>query len=273
MDQVSEGEARNTAAVRATDGRPESRPSPGPGLDGLRLGGLRLGGQGLGGQGLAALVLILLALTAGVLWPSPLVQFDQHVRAAVQGWARSPGWRWLGDGPRAPGQLLTDLGTTQVAVPVLALSAAAAAAWRRSLRPLGTALLGALLLLVTVIPAKILIGRAGPGLPSIPPGHLGAFPSGHTATAGICLSLAVLLLIPGQPPWARRLAVTGLAVLALAVGAALVWCDYHWFSDVAASWVLTALVVPLTLRLAPPPHPAPPRPANRHATRTTHHPG
>ena len=198
------------------------------------------------------LLLILIGLTAGVLWPSPLVPFDQHVRAVVLGWARSPGWRWLDDGRRPPARLLTDLGSTLVAVPVLALSATAAATRQRSLRPLGTALLGVLLLLVSVIPAKILIGRAGPGLPPVLPGHFGVFPSGHTATAGICFALAVLLLVPGHAARVRRLAVAGLVVLTLAVGAALVWCDYHWFSDVAASWVLTALIVPLTLRLAPP---------------------
>jgi membrane-associated phospholipid phosphatase len=251
MDQVSEVER----------GRPE------PGLPGLRPGGLRPGGLGAAALGPAALLLILIALTAGVLWPSPLVPFDQHVRAVVLGWARSPGWHWLGDGGRAPARLLTDLGSPVVAVPVLALSAVAAAARQRSPRPLGTALLGVLLVLVTVIPAKILIGRAGPGLPPVQPGHFGVFPSGHTATAGVCLSLAVLLLVPGPPSRAWRLAVAGLAVLVLAVGAALIWCDYHWFSDVAASWALTALIVPLTLRLAPPGRPgrapgrAPGRPA------------
>jgi membrane-associated phospholipid phosphatase len=47
----------------------------------------------------------------------------------------------------------------------------------------------------------------------------------------------------GQPPRIRRVALTGLAVLWLLVGAALVRCDYHWFTDVAAGWALAAIIV------------------------------
>ena len=35
----------------------------------------------------------------------------------------------------------------------------------------------------------------------------------------------------------------------LLVGAALVWCDYHWASDVLAGWALSALIVWLALRV------------------------
>jgi len=102
------------------------------------------------------------------------------------------------------------------------------------------------LLLGTVIPAKIIIGRPGPGLPAVLPGQLGVFPSGHTSTACICFSLAVLMLVAGQPARTRYLALAALALLWLGVGAALVWCDYHWFTDVVAGWALSALLIQLT---------------------------
>jgi len=229
MDKISTGDVRD-ASVTAQPARPRPWPWLLP----------------------SALALILVVLTVNVVGHGPLLGLDGHIRSAVLGWARAPGWRWLSDTPRAPARLLADLGSLLVAIPVLALAAVAAVAWRHSVRPLITAALGVALLLVTVIPAKIIIGRAGPGLPPVRPGGLGVFPSGHTATACVCFSLAAALLTAGQPAWVRRPVLAGLAVLWLAVGAALVWCDYHWFSDVAASWVLAALLVPLTLRLAPP---------------------
>ena len=93
-----------------------------------------------------------------------------------------------------------------VAVPVLAAVAVALAVRRHTLRPLLIAATGVVLLLGTVIPAKIIIGRPGPGLPAVLPGQLGVFPSGHTSTACICFSLAVLMLVAGQPTRTRYLA-------------------------------------------------------------------
>lgn len=194
------------------------------------------------------LLLILAVLTANVLGHGPLIAVDQHIRAVVQDWARSPGWRWLSP----PARVVTDLGSPEVAVPLLMLAAIAAAARLHRLWPLVTAGLGVVLLVGTVLPAKILTGRAGPGLPPVPFGHIGVFPSGHTATACICWSLAAAVLLPGAPRRAQRVALAGLAGLWAAVGAALVWCDYHWSTDVAASWALSGLLVPVILRLAPP---------------------
>ena len=54
-------------------------------------------------------------------------------------------------------------------MPVLALSTLIVAVRHRSLRPLLAAAAGAVLLMVTVIPAKILTGRAGPGQPPVAP--------------------------------------------------------------------------------------------------------
>ncbi len=194
----------------------------------------------------AGLLLILAILTVNVLVHGPLVALDERIRDAVLPRAHSPAWRWLSDSPHGPAQLLTDLGMTTVAVPILAAVALALAIRRHTIRPVLIALTGVALLLGTVIPAKILIARPGPGLPPVSPGDLGVFPSGHTSTACICFSLAVLMLVAGQPARTRYLALAGLGLLWLGVGAALVWCDWHWFTDVAAAWALSALLIQLT---------------------------
>jgi membrane-associated phospholipid phosphatase len=198
------------------------------------------------------LVLILVVLTVNVLADGPLMAVDRRIRAVVQAQAHSAAWRWVGDGWHAPAQLLAELGNNQVAVPLLALSALIVAARHRSLRPLLAAAVGVVLLLVTVIPAKILIARPGPGQPPVAPGHLGVFPSGHTTTAGVCLALAVLLLAPDLPAGVRRAAVAAMAALCFLVGLGLIWCDYHWFTDVVAGWALAALIVMAVFRLTRP---------------------
>jgi undecaprenyl-diphosphatase len=211
------------------------------------------------------LVLVLVLLTVNVLADSPLVGADQRIRAAVQARATAPAWRWLRDSWHAPAQLLVDLGNYQVAVPVLAACALIAAARRRTPRPLLAAFAGVVLLLVTVTAAKIAIGRTGPGLTTLGSGGLGVFPSGHTTTATVCLGLAVLLLFPSRPASsalssrpatparparAGRAAVIAVAVVCLLVGAALVWCDYHWFTDVMAGWALAVLIIQAALLLS-----------------------
>lgn len=202
------------------------------------------------------LLLILVVLTVNVVVHGPVIGLDERIRAAVLARADSPAWRWLSDPPLRPAYLLTDLGMTTVALPVLAAVALALAIRRRALRPVLTALTGVVLLVVTVIPAKIIIGRAGPGLPPVSPGHMGVFPSGHTSTACVCFSVAVLMLVAGRPDRIRYPALAGLALLWLAVGAALVWCDYHWFADVVAGWALSALLIQLTFWITRPRKPS-----------------
>ena len=192
------------------------------------------------------LLLVLAVLTVEVLVHGPLTGLDERIRAIVLARADSPAWRWLSDTPHRPAPLLTDLGMYTVAGPVLAAVAVALAIRRHTLRPLLIALTGLVLLLGTVIPAKIIIGLPGPGLPAVLPGQLGVFPSGHTSTACICFSLAVLMLVAGRAARTRHLALAGLALLWLGVGAALVWCDYHWFTDVVAAWALSGLLIQLT---------------------------
>jgi membrane-associated phospholipid phosphatase len=212
------------------------------------------------------LVLLLAFLTVNVLADGPLAGTDRRIRDFVHPVATSPGWRWLGYGRLAPVQLVGDLGSTKIAAPVLVVCAVVVAVRFRSLWPLAIAAAGGALLAGTVIPGKILIGRPGPGYASLAPGAWGDFPSGHTSTAGVCYGLAVLLLTAGtqaaalrgaaggRPPGLalrgaagdqglRRAAIAATATVCFLVGAAMVWCDYHWFTDVAAGWALSALIV------------------------------
>ena len=189
------------------------------------------------------LLLFLALLTLNVLADGPLVGVDQRIRQAVQAQANSATWHWVGGAAHTPARLLVQLGNNQVAIPILLLCALIAAAGHRSVRPLVAAVIGIALLLATVIPAKILIARAGPGLPAVAPGAMGVFPSGHTTTSGVCFGLGVLLLAPGLPSRARRAAVAVMAALCFLVGGALIWCDDHWFTDVVAGWALAALIV------------------------------
>ena len=193
------------------------------------------------------LLVVLAVLTGNVLAHGPLVGLDEHIRDAVQARATSPAWRWLNAGRYSPARPPTVLGRYYVAVPVLALTAVVLGIRRHTIRPVAAAAIGVAMLLATVIPAKILIGRPGPGLATAGAHGLGVFPSGHTTTACVCFSLAVLLILADRRGWARWLAVTLLALLWLAVGAALVWRDYHWFTDVAAGWALSALIIELAM--------------------------
>jgi membrane-associated phospholipid phosphatase len=195
------------------------------------------------------LALILAFLTVSVLANSPLLDVDTWIRNAVQAQAHSARFRWLEGYRYAPDYLLVDLGNNQVAVPVLGLSALIAVIRDRSVRPLLAAVVAVVLLLGIVIPAKILIGRAGPGLPPVAHGALGVFPSGHSSTSSVCLGLAAVLLAQGLPGWARRAVLTIMVTVCFLVGVALIWGDYHWFTDVVGGWLLAALIVMAALRV------------------------
>lgn len=244
MTLSSQGESPPTPPEAIGSGRPPAGPRPWHGL--RPRSAVAACNDGL--------VLILVVLTVNVLADGPLVGADRRIRAAVEARATAPAWRWLSDSWHAPAQLLVDLGNYQVAVPVLAVCALIAAARQAALRPLLAAFAGVVLLLVTVTAAKIAIGRTGPGLSTVGSGGLGVFPSGHTTTVTVCLGLAVMLLFPrpalrsrGRP---ARVAVAAVAAVCLLVGAALVWCDYHWFTDVVAGWALAVLIIQAALWLS-----------------------
>ncbi len=151
--------------------------------------------------------------------------------------------------PDRLGGTLSDLGSVQLAVPVL-VTALAYVTWRH--RRSGTdrwwlpATAGALLMAlvpVIVVPLKIWTDR--PGTPVVPPAT-GYFPSGHTATAAIAYGTATLFLLPLLPtPRLRRPLLLLCALLVLGTSYGLIRRGYHWPLDVAASWCLSAVLLQL----------------------------
>lgn len=145
--------------------------------------------------------------------------------------------------------LLCDLGDIAVAVPVLlvALVLAARLGRRAGLPrwwvPPGAAALAMCLLPVLVGAVKSGVDRPAPGRVHADPNY-GYFPSGHTATSSMAFGLAALVLLPFVRRTAvRALLAAGTVLLALLVGVALVWCDYHWPLDVLASWCLAVALL------------------------------
>jgi membrane-associated phospholipid phosphatase len=203
------------------------------------------------------LLLVLVLLTVDVLTDGPLVSADHRIHNWVRDQWLARHWKWLAHGPSAPARLLIDLARFQVAIPVLALAAVVVALRAHNLRPLFTACAGLVLLLATVLPLQILIGRPYPGhvwhVPklhdTLDPGTLGSFPSGHEATAVVCYGLAALLLSPGPRRLAGWIAMAVAWLLCLAIGASLIWCSSHWFTDVLGGAALAGLVIQVTVWL------------------------
>ena len=181
---------------------------------------------------------ILTVLTEQVLTNGPLLAVDRWTRHTVQGWVAEDPWSWT----NSLAEYWTDLGLAVYSGTVLALTAVAATARLRSWRPLAAAFLAALALFGTVIPGKILIGRPGPEGAPVAAGDWGWFPSGHTATASICLGTAALILCRTWPGL-RRTVYPLTAFLCTGVGISLIWRDYHWLWDVVASGCLTGIVL------------------------------
>jgi undecaprenyl-diphosphatase len=94
-------------------------------------------------------------------------------------------------------------------------------------------------LTVTVLAGKWLLARPGPP-GSEPVDILGAYPSGHTATALVCTGTLAVLLARRYPQYRRglTLAVTGWTTL---VAWSLLWLHFHWLCDVLGGALLGAL--------------------------------
>jgi membrane-associated phospholipid phosphatase len=202
------------------------------------------------------LALILVLLTVNVLANGPLVALDRRIQTVTHQARRSGQWNWVAHGHDTPARLLVDYANYEYAIPVLVIVAIAVALLRHSLRPVFTAAVGVALLLATVIPLQLLIGRAYPAKKwhghahaLLVPGKLGSFPSGHAATAAVCYGLAALLLSPAPRRLWGWLLLAFAWLLCLGVGASLVYVGAHWFTDVLAGWALAGLVIMLTLRL------------------------
>ena len=182
------------------------------------------------------------ALLTGVLTASPVRSADLQVRA----------WVLTHQNARVAG-LSTSI--TVAAAPstsvTLLLLFAGVLSWRqRSAVPFALAALAIGALTTTVLGIKVLVGRAGPALRH---GHIvtGYFPSGHTTSAFVCFGLMALLLTRRAPDWRYGPAFrVGLAVAAV-VGAAMVYSNFHWLSDVLAGWALGGTLVWMAVAVAP----------------------
>ncbi|WP_443045576.1 phosphatase PAP2 family protein [Streptomyces sp. HUCO-GS316] len=150
--------------------------------------------------------------------------------------------------PDHASELLADLGSVHVAVPVLAV-VLVYVAWRarragrdRWWLPAVAAAVLMALLPALIVPLKELTDRPGP--PVNPPGNTGFYPSGHTATAAVAYGSAALLLLPWLGGAYTRLVLLAACVTVnTAVGFGLVRRGYHWPLDVLASWCLGAVLL------------------------------
>ncbi|MDX5572834.1 phosphatase PAP2 family protein [Streptomyces sp. ID01-9D] len=185
--------------------------------------------------GFLGLLAVLFALiTWQVVVEGPLLRLDERV-----------GPKLFGQGPGALTQVLSDLGGTAVALPVLTV-VIAYALWRRALRLAVYAALTMAAVPALVIPLKVATARQGPLTEAV-----NYYPSGHTATAAVAYgaSALVLLALP-RPSWLRRaswprawMMPVAAILLTTATGIGLVLHGYHWPLDVLASWCLGPLVL------------------------------
>lgn len=162
----------------------------------------------------------------------PVTGLDIRVRDHVDAWAATPSLGWLA----AFGRGVANLGNQAVAIPVLPI-VALFAAWRsRSTLPLKMTV-GAAVVLATVIPLKIWVGRPGPGTVVLGDANFGYFPSGHTADAMLCYgtSALILCLTLTMSRMVRRATIAVAVTLILFTAFGLLWSDYHWLSDIIGS--------------------------------------
>jgi membrane-associated phospholipid phosphatase len=188
----------------------------------------------LGSAALApvALLCVFALLTWQVATHGVVTRIDVHVRDGIQGAAGSPGLGWLA----AFGRGCADLGDQAPALLTL-VAATVLTAWvGRSWRPMLIAG-GAAVVLASVIPLKIWVGRPGPGEVVLGNAALGFFPSGHTADALCCYATAAYLLATSVwtgPAARRRLGALVVGLLAFTMFG-LLWSNYHWLSDILGS--------------------------------------
>jgi membrane-associated phospholipid phosphatase len=157
---------------------------------------------------------------------------DLHVRNGIQDAATSAGLQWL----EPVGRACADLGDEEPAILFLVVVGLFAAVRARTWRPL-LVMLGAGLVLASVIPLKIWVDRPGPGQAVLGNANLGFFPSGHTADSMCCYITAAFLLsafVWTGPRAQRELAASALAIVVLTIFG-LLWSNFHWLSDVVGS--------------------------------------
>ena len=160
--------------------------------------------------------------------------------------------RWTGGAPAhgwyGPLYGVTLLGQRAVTVPLVLAAAAGVGRRDRVWRPL-LVTAGALATLGIVVEAfKRWVGRLAPHALVVAL-HAGgmSFPGGHAAN--VVLSGGLLLSLARSTRAGRRhgrVLLAGWVAVSTAVGLASVLVGFHWVSDVAAGWLLGALLLTLT---------------------------
>jgi len=137
-------------------------------------------------------------------------------------------------------KFFTELGTTQVLVP-LTVVAAAVLAWRGLWTELVVLVVAVTVILVAVPVTKEIVDRPRPegGLVEVS-GQ--SYPSGHAAHSVFYAWLALTVAIRARPGWryGSALIAAGLALTAL-VGLSRVYLGVHYLSDVSGGWALGVL--------------------------------
>jgi undecaprenyl-diphosphatase len=189
----------------------------------------------LGGAALFALAVPfgLLLLLVEARW-APLRRLDEGARDILHGYAVGhPGYVLVL-------KALSFGGSTQVYLPLLALTAVVLVVFRRSRL--------AVFALVTYVgggvinpAAKGMIGRARPVLPD-PVSHAGgwSFPSGHAQAAVVTALVMLIVLLPVLPRVLGRIAIGGAITVVLGIGFSRIGLGVHYVSDVLAGYALGA---------------------------------
>lgn len=167
----------------------------------------------------------------------PLIGFDR----AVGGLALEERWpHWY------PLAKAFELLGRRALVYLVAAAIAGGIAWSaRDWRPV--LVLGATLLALNVVVGgtKILTGRPKPATGELALFEGGTmFPSGHAVNVVVAWGLVAYLLVRYRPrDWPVRWMAVGVALASIAMGAASVYLNTHWVTDLVAGWILGALLL------------------------------
>ena len=197
-------------------------------------------------------VIIACGWTFGVITEDVLGHEELAIEdSPVQGWLAAHRTAWL----TAVMQVVTELGSAVVALPLVLVAALVIPAQGRRRRAVTNALVVVVGAAVLVNAIKLLIGRSRPDLAQmlVDTGSY-SFPSGHSAQSAAAYAMIAYLVAKRWPPWGRQVTAWTAAVLVvLLVGFSRLYLGAHWFTDVlggyalGAAWTATVLTTTGTL--------------------------